>query len=142
MNDQTMIDKIYDKFKKLKDEAAEDCKFDRANIENSFDNTNKLMKWINKKSEWNKVLRSFELERKDKYRSTYEFYAKDFQMKLNSKDEYQLFIESDPNYLDIHMKCQVVKDILAYIDSVIDNLKGRAWEMKLFMQYLEFINGK
>jgi hypothetical protein len=142
MTSETMLEKIYEKFKKLKDEATEDCKFDRGQIENSFDNTTKLMKWINKKSEWSRVYRTFEIERKDKYRKTYEFYVTDFPMKLNGKDEYQLFIESDPGYLDTFTRCQVVKEILTYVDSVIDTLKSRAWEVKAALDYLKFSNGQ
>lgn len=141
MTDNSMLDKIYMQYKKLKEEATEDCRFDRGQIENSFDNTTKLMKWINKKSEWAKVFRSFEIERKETYRKTYEFYVKDFPMKLNGKDEYTLFIETDAAYIGIYTRCQVVKEIITYIDTTIETLKSRAWEIKAFLDYLKFSNG-
>lgn len=142
MSESVIIDKIYEKFKKLKEEAAEDCKFDRGQMDSSFDNTAKLMKWINKKTEWARVLRAFDLERKEKYRASYEFYVKDFPMKLNGKEEYQMFIESDPAYMDIHHKYLVAKEIVTYIDSVIDTLKARAWEVKGYLEWLKFSNGQ
>jgi hypothetical protein len=140
-SEKTVVDKIYEKFADLRKEATEDCKFDRGHIEDSYDNTTKVIKWINKKSDWAKAFRSYEKERKDVYRKTYEFYVSDFPMKLNGKDEYQLFIESDPAYLDVYTRCQIVKEILVYIDSVIDTLKARAWEVKGCLDYLRFSNG-
>jgi len=138
---ETKLDKIYTKYKELKERADIDCKFDRSQIENSFDTTTKKIWWINQKTEWQKVFREFERQRKDQYRNTYEFYYRDFPMKLNSKEEYQLYIESDPAYINIYTICQVVKEIISYIDSVLDTLKDRAWEIRNAIEYQKFING-
>lgn len=138
---ETKLDKIYTKYKELKERADIDCKFDRSQIENSFDTTTKKIWWINQKTEWQKVFREFERQRKDQYRTTYEFYYRDFPMKLNSKEEYQLYIESDPAYINIYTICQVVKEIISYIDSVLDTLKDRAWEIRNAIEYQKFING-
>ena len=138
---ETKLDKIYTKYKELKERADIDCKFDRSQIENSFDTTTKKIWWINQKTEWQKVFREFERQRKDQYRTTYEFYYRDFPMKLNLKEEYQLYIESDPAYINIYTICQVVKEIISYIDSVLDTLKDRAWEIRNAIEYQKFING-
>ena len=138
---ETKLDKIYTKYKELKERADIDCKFDRSQIENSFDTTTKKIWWINQKTEWQKVFREFERQRKDQYRTTYEFYYRDFPIKLNSKEEYQLYIESDPAYINIYTICQVVKEIISYIDSVLDTLKDRAWEIRNAIEYQKFING-
>jgi hypothetical protein len=139
---ETMLEKIYTKFKDLKIEADKDCKFNKADIDNSFTTTNSLIKYINKKTEWNSVYRKFESERKDNYRKLYEFYQTDFPLKLNGKDEYQLFIESDPAYVDIFERCLVVKEILVFIDSTIETLKSRQWEIKEFINWAKFSNGQ
>ncbi len=138
---ETKLEKIYIKFKELKEKADIDCKFDKSQLEDSYDTTTKKIWWINQKTEWQKVYREFERQRKDQYRTTYEFYYKDFPMKLNSKEEYQLWIESDTNYTGIYMVCQVVKEILGYIDSILDILKDRQWEIKNYFDYVKFSNG-
>lgn len=138
---ETKLDKIYIKYRELKERADTDCKFIRSEIENSFDTTSKKIWWINQKTEWQKVFREFERQRKEQYRTTYEFYYKDFPMKLNSKEEYQLYIESDPQYINIYTICQVVKEIISYIDSVLEVLNSRQWEIKYYLDYIKFSNG-
>ncbi|NCP97758.1 hypothetical protein GW796_05895 [archaeon] len=139
---ETMIEKLYKKFSELREEAVEDCKFIRTELDNSFNNTNKIIKYINLKCEWNRVNRKFELERKQKYRKLYEFYQTDYPLKINTKDEYQLFIESDSEYYDIQSKSQITKEIIIYIDSVLDALKGRGYEIKNCLEWEKFKNGQ
>lgn len=142
MTTVTKLDKIYNKYAELKEKAKEDCKFDKSQIENSFDSTTKKIWWINQKTEWNRVYREIESRRKDQYKKTYEFYYKEFPMKLNSKEEYNLYIETDPAYSDIYNQSLVIKEIILYIDSVLDSLKDRGWEIKNFLQWLQFSNGQ
>lgn len=142
MTTDTMLEKIYTKYKDLKTEATEDCKFDKSNLINSFGVTQLLVKWINKKTEWSRVFREFESKRKDSYRKTYEFYQTDFPLKLSTKDEYTLFIESDSNYVEHMNVCLVVKEIMQYIDSVIETLKSKSWEVKTYLEWLKFQNGQ
>lgn len=141
MSNETKLEKIYLKYKSLKEQADKDCKFDKSKIDNSFDSTSKKIWWINQKTEWQKVFREFERQRKDQYKKTYEFYYTEFPIKLNTKEEYQLYIESDPNYTSIYTICLVVKEVIQYIDSVLDILKDRAWEVKNFIEYQKFVNG-
>ena len=108
----------------------------------SFGTTQHLVKWINKKSEWSRVFRDLESKRKDAYRKAYEFYQTDYPLKLSTKDEYTLFIESDINYVE-HMNVSlVVKEILQYIDSVIETLKSKSWETKNYLEWIKFQNGQ
>ena len=137
-----ILEKIYKKYKGLREKADSDCKFDKSCMEDSFSTTNNKIWWINQKSEWQRVYRSFELQRKEKYKALYEFYYKDFPLKLNSKEEYSLYIESDPSYTNIYTVCLVVKEILLYIDSVLDILNSRQWEIKNYLQWLAFSNGQ
>jgi hypothetical protein len=141
MSEETKLDKIYTKYKELKEIAIEDCKFDKSKMDDNFTTTNSKIWWINKKSEWSRVYRELERQRKDQYKTTYEFYYKDFPIKLNSKEEYTLYIESDPSYLNIFTICLVVKEVLQYIDSILDILKDRQWEIKNYLTYLQFSNG-
>lgn len=141
LNNEEVLEKLISKTKNLKEKAEEDCRFDKSNLDSAFDNTNKLIYWINIKSEWTKVQREFERQRKDQYRKTYEFYQTDFPLKLSTKEEMTLFIESDTSYQPIFIICSVVRDTLAYIDSVIDILKSRAWEIKTALDYEKFKNG-
>jgi biotin synthase-like enzyme len=140
--EETHQEKILKKFKALKAEAEKDCFFSKENMEQGFDNTNSIIKWINKKSDWNAVFRTYEAKRKTTYRSVYEFYLTDYPHKLNSKDEYQLFIESDTSYNDIYNLCLQVKEVIVYIDAVLDTLKGRAFLLKNALDWHKFCNGQ
>jgi hypothetical protein len=88
------------------------------------------------------VFRDFEEKRKKHYRTLYEFYQTDYPLKLSTKDEYNLFIESDPAYVDHYAITQTVKEVIQYIDSIIDTLKNKQWEIKTYLEYQKFINGR
>lgn len=137
----TMIEKIYEKFRELKTEAKNDCAFDKTKMDANFAVTPLLIKWIAKKSEWSAAFRNFEEKRKKAYRTAFEFYQVEYPTKLNTKDEYAMFIESDTNYVDHMNTSLVVKEIMQFIDSTIETLKGKSWEIKTYLEYLRFKNG-
>lgn len=141
MEDKTVLDKIYEKFEKLKKEATEDVKFDKADFDNAFDNTNKLMKYIKIRSEWSRVQREFERKRKEQYKVCFEYYQTEYPLKLNNREEYLMFIESDPRYFEPYTHVQTVKEVLIFIDSTIDTLKSRGFEIKHALEYEKFKNG-
>lgn len=137
----SLEDKILKRFKLLRDEAAEDCKFDKMKLADSFGVTNHIIKWINKKNEWSALYRSYELKRKKAYIKAYEFYKIESPLKLNTKEEYALFIESDKEYSIYYNRSIMVKEVLQYIDSVIETLKSKSWEIKTYIEYQKFQNG-
>jgi hypothetical protein len=139
---KTMLEKIYDKYALLKDEAKVDCLVDRTNLDSGFNVTMNLTKWITKKTEWNRVFRDFEEKRKKAYRASYEYYQTEFPLKLSTKDEYNLFIESDMAYIEHYNNSLVIKDIINYIDSIIDTLKNKQWEIKNIITWEMFKNGR
>ena len=136
------LDKIYTKFKELRKEAAEDCDFDKLHMETQFNNTFTISKWINKKVEYSEVYRIYDFKRKQKYKTLFEFYKLESNLKLDNKNELALFIESDINYNDLLHICQVLKEILEYIQAIIDNLKNKNWEISRYIDYQKFIHGK
>jgi hypothetical protein len=142
MSEETMLAKIYEKFKDLKRESKDDCTLDKTNLDSAFNVTMCLEKWIRKKTEWSRVYRDLEEKRKKHYRTLYEFYQTDYPLKLSTKDEYNLFIESDPGYVDHFAISQTVKEILQFIDSIIDTLKNKQWERTNWVDYQKFINGR
>lgn len=138
----TIMDKILKKFKALKLEAEQDCKFELSDIDSAFNNTNSLVKWITKRTEWNAAFRSFEAQRKKQYRILYEFYCEEYPRKLNSKEEYALFIESDEGYNNIFQQCLLTKEIVAYCDSIVETLKSRGFAIKNAIEWQKFKNGQ
>lgn len=142
MSEDTMLSKIYVKYKELKTEATEDCKFDKSDLTKSFGITQLLIKWINKKTQWTDVYRDLEAKRKKAYRKAYEFYKTDFPLSLTTKEEYSAFIDSDAEYSDFLNQCLVVKEIIQYIDFVIEALKSKSWEIKNYIEWLKFKNGQ
>lgn len=139
----TMLQLIYRKFKELKTQAEIDCTLDKTNLDTTgFNVTMNLSKWITYKTEWNRQFREFEEKRKKTYRKLYEFYDVESPRKLSTKTEYDLFIESDPGYVDDFNNSAVLKEGIQYIDSVIEILKNKQWEVKNWLEYQKFINGR
>lgn len=141
-DDLTMLEKIYTKFKELKEEAKTDCSINKEDLSKSFNVTQNLIKWITKKTEWTRVHRDFEEKRKKTYRKLYEFYDVEHPKKLSTKTEYELFIETDPQYTDCFNNSVVTKEIIQFIESTIETLKNKQWEIKHYLSYQEFINGR
>ena len=133
---------MYKKFAKLKLEAVADCLFDKQKMDTQFNNTGYIMKWINYRSEYTAVYRVYEDKRKKQYRKLYTFYKLESDLKINTTAELQLFIETDIQYTEIFNICQVLKEIVEYITSVVDNLKGKGFELQRWIAYQNFINGK
>jgi phosphomevalonate kinase len=139
---KTNLEKIYFKYNLLKAEAKEDTTLDKANLDSGFNVTMCLTKWITYKSEWARLYRDFEAKRKTSFRKLYEFYDVESARKLNTKAEYDLFIESDPQYYEPYNNAIVSKEVMAYCDSIIDTLKNKQWEIKSYIEYMKFINGR
>lgn len=134
------FEKMNEKFKELRVEAKTDVKIDRVNPFIDF-NSEISMKWIQKRIEWQKLLRIYENERKQKFRSLYEYYKTDFNLKLNTKEEISVFIESDTNYVLILQVNNLCKDIISFVDSTIEVIKSRGWEIKEYLAFQRFSNG-
>jgi len=139
---ETMLDKIYKKYKEVKEEAIIDCTLDRTNLDTGFNVTMNLAKWITKKTEWNRKLIEFEDKRKKAYRKSYEYYQTEYPLKLTTKDDYTLFIETDMEYVEHMNNAKVIKEIIQYIDSIIDTLKNKQWEVKNIITWEMFKNGR
>lgn len=140
--EMTMLEKIYVKYKDLRDEAKKDCAFSKVEFESNFAVTPLLIKWINKKSEWANVNRNFELKRKEAYVKSFAFYQTGFPLKLTTKDEYAMHIESSTEYVEAMNYAVVTKEILQFIDSTIETLKSKSWEIKTYLEWLKFKNGQ
>lgn len=135
------LNKIRERFKSLKEESVIDCNFDKLKMETQFNNTYTIMKWINYKSEWNQVYRVYEEKRKIQYRKLYTFYKLESDLKISTAAELQLFIESDLQYTEIFGITIVLKEVIQYINDVVENLKGKGFECNRYLTYLQFING-
>ena len=135
------IQRLNERINQIREEAKADVKFRK---DDPFEkhNVELMIKWIDRKIEWLKLARAYETQRKEKFRKLFEFYKTDFDLKLNSKDEYLLFIESTPEYVLIHNAYLTAKDALNFIDSTIDTLKSRGFEIKTFCEWEKFRNGQ
>jgi hypothetical protein len=138
----TKIEKVNEMFKKLRVQAELDCKFDKARMESQFDNTLCTCKWINYKAEWNEIYRVHDMNRKEVYRKLYYFYKVESELKITTKDELDLFITSDKQYTELHMLTTTMKEVIKYIEDIVDVLKAKNFEIKRFIEYQQFINGR
>lgn len=132
---------ILDRFKKLQQEAKTDIIFDKSKLGSQFDSTIKISRWIDKRYQWLNLYRALEHKRLLAWKQAYEFYKTEYNLRLETKEEIKNMILTDPNYSEIGSLCQLVSDIIDFIDSTIENLKQRQWEMKTFFEYLKFTHG-
>lgn len=142
MAELTRIEKLYLKYAELKNEAEQDCLFNKADVmQTGFNHSQLLIKWINKKSEYTKLFRSIEEKRKKSYRDLFEFYKNDYPIKLSTKEEYTLFIESDKNYVE-HLNISLtVKEIIQFIDATMDIIRQKGYDVKNYIEWSKFVNG-
>lgn len=138
---EVMTAKLMEKFKALKVEATEDVAFDKANLESSFDSTIKITKWLNKRSQWTELYRSYEFKRNEAWKRAYEYYRTEYRISLENKEEYRLMIATDPNYSALDQLTKLVSEIIDYIDGTIDNLKNRRYEVRNLIDWLKFNHG-
>ena len=143
MNKQeNTITRLYDKWNDLKTQAKEDCKnLNISNLEQDFDLVGHSIKWLNFFQDWKRVLITLEIKRKKIKRELTEYYRLEYNMRLETKDELLLFIETDDKYISILEQTQIVNSILIFCESVLDKLKMKSYEIKNWIDYQKFING-
>lgn len=134
-------EKIVEKFKNLKNEAEIDCRINKEDLLNDIKTSELLVKWLNKRVDWVKLYNQIELERKKIYRNLYEYYNLEYQLKIDTKEQLNLMISTDENYIDINNKVILIKEIIEYIENVIEILKQKSWDIKNFIDYLKWTNG-
>jgi hypothetical protein len=140
---KTQLEEVLEKFKALKEESKVDTAFDKTTIDaTGFNITMNKTKWITKKCEWDYVYRQFELKRKKSYVKLHDFYEFESNNKLSTKADYDLFIESNDQYVDINNICLTIKSLIIFIDGTIDNLKTKGFEVKAFIEWQQFKNGR
>lgn len=141
--EQLPIENIEQRLQKLVEDAKKDCAWDKADLnQTAFNNTKMVMKWIGKKQDWLKMRRLMNTVMKKKRRKLFEYYKTEYDLKLDNKEEINLFVDSDEDYVDLEQKQILIKECCLFIDSVLDNLKARAWEIKAFIEYQKFLAGR
>ena len=138
---KSSVEKIADRLKEYRTEAKLDCQIDKVNLSTAFDNTSMVMKWIDRKVDWNRVCAEKEQKLLKVRRSLFEFYRKDYPLKLDSTAELNLFITSDDQYMAVESELAISEATKKFIGDTIDTLKARAWEVKGFAEYERFKNG-
>lgn len=129
------------KMQEMKEKAEKDCAFDRNDLGNQFNNTSAMMWWIAKKLEYSKAFHELELKRKRAAVKVHRSYKTESSLKLTDK-EIWMYVEQSNQYVEDDQLCKIVKDIMNFIDGIIDALKSKNFEVNRYMKYLEFINGK
>lgn len=128
--------------KKIIQEATEDTFWDKSKIENHFDTTILINKWIRYKLEWEGTLKKIEKKLKKKWNSLHTFYVKDYPLNLDTKDVLNNYIITNPEYETILELYQDVDRIVNFIDETKKNLINKKYEIDMYLKYLYFVNGK
>jgi len=137
--------KTYEQFledlKKLRILAQKHCIFNKEEFESNFEIATKLAKWVDLKQQYLMYYQQIEQDKNKLYRDLYEYYKTEYHLNIETKDELRLFIETDKNYQEIFQKYKLLKQIIKFIDDVIDVLKNKLWEIKYYIDWQKFING-
>jgi len=139
---KTRLEEIYTRYDILMKEFKEDCIFHKENMETQFNVTMLSSKWITYTSEWNMLYRALEQKRKEIYRKLYQYYRLESPLKISTKAELDLFIESDPQYTTIYQECQVIKEVIEFCKTGVEHMRNKAFEITRFIDWQKFINGK
>lgn len=136
------LEGIYKKQKLYREEAERDTVLVKEKMETQFNNTLATVKWINRKLDWVTMLRLFEKQAHKKHRELHKFYTVESNFKLNTKDELNLYINTDDNYVSILDVVLATKTTIKYIEEIIEALKNKNFEQDRWLKFQNFINGK
>jgi len=134
-------EQIIKKYKALRDEGLADIKYNKSDLGKSFDTTEKIMKWLAHRAQWLQLHHSFEYNRMRAWKKSYEYYKTDYQFTLNTKEEYNIMINTDPSYSEPADLATLTSQIIDYIDDTIANLKSRQFEIKNYIEWRRFQAG-
>lgn len=132
---------IQARFTKLREEGKSDIKINKADLNKSFDTTEKIMKWLDHRVKWLSLHHSFEYKRREAWKKAFEYYKTDYPFTLNTKEEYQNMINTDPAYFEIADISNLTSMVIDYIDETIANLKSRQFEVKNYIEWQKFQHG-
>jgi len=138
------VETLDQKIESLKEQYIKDCApFDETNMGEVLSNLGSLKgKWINK-------LTDFETKRNHVYqnmqkirRDLFEFYKKDYDIKIDNKDEMNMFIESDPRYEYISTLHKQMKAMMVYCENAVNNLNQKQWEIQRYQKERDWREGR
>jgi len=136
------INRLKDAFSDLKEQAKEDCKaIDKVNIDVNFKMSALHYKWLDFQHEWKRVKKALNNMKLKTTRELYQFYVQDFDLKLTTKEQIYLFIESDNKHIVIKEKLELADDIIDFCISVSKILENKNWEIKHYLTYLTWRDG-
>lgn len=98
-------------------------------------------KWLNIRYDYTVLYQETEEKRKNLRRDLYEFYKIDYQLKIDTREELNLFIESDKRYKDIYKNSLLIKNFIDYCDSIIETLEKKSWALKTMLEWRKFNEG-
>lgn len=119
-----------------------ECVIDWTKPESFTNNTLLMIKFTKFWCEWNEVYKHFHIKLLTLKRTLFEHYKKTFDLSLKNKDEIELFIFSDPQFIQINKVLLVATDALKFIEQARDTIKSRGYEINRWMEYQKFLNGK
>ena len=142
MNYNERRTELIDRYKKLREDASKDIKFSKADMKQSFDNTEKTMKWLSIRANWLQLHHSFEYKRMEAWKKTFEYYKTDYPFTLSNKDEYNNMIQTDSAYSEVADLAAITSDIIDFIDKTLDCIKSRGFEIKTYIEWMKFTHGQ
>jgi len=133
---KTSIQVLKDKFDEMKVEFAKDSKnLTDTNVKDEIATLSQTRaKWINK-------LNDFSLKKNQIYQSMmnirrelYIFYKQDYPVKIDSREELNMFIETDASYEYISTLYKHVVSMIEYCENAVKNLNSKQWEITAFQK--------
>lgn len=133
---------LYDKWSDLKEQAKQDCKeINKSKLQQDFNLAGLNIKWLNYQNDWKKIYLHLSSKLMVMKREKTRYYKIDYDMKFDTKDELELFINSDEEYISLREKVLIVEAIIDYCEKVLDKLKSKQFEIKNWIDWQKFISG-
>lgn len=134
--------RLYEKWTDLKEQSRTDCSaINISNLQQDFNLAGLNMKWLGYFQDWQRVFISLEIKRKQIKRELTEYYKVESNLRLDTKDEMSLFIETDDRYVHLLEQTQIVKSMLIFCETVMDKLRGKSFEVKNWIDWSKFQSG-
>lgn len=136
---------------KIKEMWIEDSKIDEDLLDNEALKIPQLhSKYLNLLSDSKLTKTRYEFDLKKLYKEKWEYYTgrsddeiykeKPFDLKI-LKQDVSLYIESDPEYQNLQGKIIYYKEIVFFLEKILDNINTRGFQIKNCIDWRKFMHG-
>ena len=125
----------------IQDKALEALTFDKEKIDDSFNVSNSSIYFYNLKFKLILLLNDVEIERTRIKKRVMLECKNDVDFNLSKTAEMNTYIEADDEFCKNTILYNELKSLIKYIEDILEGLKTKHYEMKLWLEYKKFMEG-